>query len=464
MVSKAVASGFRVVIDLHGYGRYATGTFTSDQGSTQNASYTQHQIGDGTLTFAHLADIWTKIATTFSGYPANDIDYNLMNEPHDLVMTSTSFFAGTQTVMNAIRTVDRSHMIIVPNTRASDIDHWSSYSPGDIVLGAGKGGPLDSIAALAITDSANNYAFDTHIYYETTSTEWTSDLATITNWAITNNRRLVGTEIGINNANANGKSLVNTFLATLNANGNAWFGWNEWNLPPQNITATNNYLADGSAMSWYSPFLIPGIVQTNPPPPPPVCTYTYSAWGICQANGTQARTVIGSSPNPCTPAPQVLTQSCVYVPPACVYTYSAWGACQPSNIQSRTVIGTAPNPCAPSAQLLSQTCTYIKPTLVVSAVKTSDWGSGYCKSFSFKNNSTVPIVWKTMTIFLNDGKLRGAGSVWGATFPNPNATGTIVVSPLGNAQIDPGQNIQTVGFCADYGPTKYVGTNGGLTY
>jgi len=24
--------------------------------------------------------------------------------------------------------------------------------------------------------------------------------------------------------------------------------------------------------------------------------------------------------------------------------------------------------------------------------------------------------------------------------------------------------LQTVGFCADYGPTKYVGTNGGVTY
>lgn len=72
--------------------------------------------------------------------------------------------------------------------------------------------------------------------------------------------------------------------------------------------------------------------------------------------------------------------------------------------------------------------------------------------------------WKTMTIHLNDGKLRGTDSVWGGTFPNSSATGTIVVTPSQNTKVNPGQNSQTVGFCADYGSTKYVGTNGGLTY
>lgn len=103
--------------------------------------------------------------------------------------------------------------------------------------------------------------------------------------------------------------------------------------------------------------------------------------------------------------------------------------------------------------------------LIVTAVKTYDWGTGYCKQFYFENRNAVPVAWKTMTIYLNDGKLRGASGVWGAVFPNPTATGKVVVTPVSwTSPIGAGKKVQTVGFCADYGPTKYVGTNGGLTY
>lgn len=44
------------------------------------------------------------------------------------------------------------------------------------------------------------------------------------------------------------------------------------------------------------------------------CTYTYGAFGPCQANGTQTRTVLSSSPAGCTGTP-VLTQSCSVTPP-----------------------------------------------------------------------------------------------------------------------------------------------------
>jgi aryl-phospho-beta-D-glucosidase BglC (GH1 family)/predicted esterase len=263
MVNQAVTAGLRVVVDCHNYARYAVGAFTDDQGSTQASTYTQHQTGDGTLTFAHWANLWIKVAGTFASYPANMIDYNIMNEPHDLLMTSTTFFSGIQTVMNAIRTVDVTHTINVPNTRASDIDHWVNYSPGDIVLGGGNGGPLDSVAALAITDSANNFAFDMHCHYEVAPGEWSSDLVDVTNWAITNGRKLVCTEMGIHSDNANGSTLVAGFMNQLNNNANVWIGFAAWNLPPQNLTATNNYLADGTAMAWYTPFLTPNIVGTG---------------------------------------------------------------------------------------------------------------------------------------------------------------------------------------------------------
>jgi len=48
---------------------------------------------------------------------------------------------------------------------------------------------------------------------------------------------------------------------------------------------------------------------------PSACAFTYSDWSACQADGTQTRTVISSSPADCVGTP-VLSQSCTYVPPS----------------------------------------------------------------------------------------------------------------------------------------------------
>jgi hypothetical protein len=70
----------------------------------------------------------------------------------------------------------------------------------------------------------------------------------------------------------------------------------------------------------YCDGLIPSVINYTCPngcsngacnPAPPLCTsFTYSAWGTCQSNGQQTRTVIASSPNGCTGGSPVLTQSC----------------------------------------------------------------------------------------------------------------------------------------------------------
>ncbi len=48
----------------------------------------------------------------------------------------------------------------------------------------------------------------------------------------------------------------------------------------------------------------------------PLCAYIYSAWGPCQPNGTQERTITSSSPAGCIEWVPQLTQTCTYVPPA----------------------------------------------------------------------------------------------------------------------------------------------------
>jgi len=100
-------------------------------------------------------------------------------------------------------------------------------------------------------------------------------------------------------------------------------------------------------------------------PPTNVCTeFTYSAFGACQPDNTQARTVLTSLPAGCTGGTPVLTQACTYVPPTNVcteFTYSAFGACQPDNTQARTVLTSLPAGCTGGTPVLTQACTYVPP-------------------------------------------------------------------------------------------------------
>ena len=96
------------------------------------------------------------------------------------------------------------------------------------------------------------------------------------------------------------------------------------------------------------------------------CTsFAYSAWGTCQSDGTQTRTMTSSSPAGCTGGTPVLSQTCTYVPPvlACTsFTYSAWGACQSNSTQARTISTSSPAGCTGGTPVLSQACTYVPPT------------------------------------------------------------------------------------------------------
>src|SRR5215475_10313595 len=66
-VKRANTAAWRVILDLHNYNRYATGAF--DAAGQQVDTYSQHVLGDGVLTIAHLVDVWTRMATLFKGKP-----------------------------------------------------------------------------------------------------------------------------------------------------------------------------------------------------------------------------------------------------------------------------------------------------------------------------------------------------------------------------------------------------------
>lgn len=257
-VNEYTAANWAVVVDLHNYNRYATGTHSAP--GVQQAGYVQRILGDGFLTNAHIIDVWTKLATLFVG---NDkVIFNLMNESHDFPVTSTDYVTMINAQIAAIRATGATNLILVPNSRSSDVEHWSSYSP--------NGGPLDSVAFLGIVDSGNNYAYDMHSYMSNPAngSAYSTLLSTVTNWAITNNKKLFLSEMGIPNTAAQGAAATAGALQYMNDNANVWIGWSPWNLPPYEVTQftpTQSYTTDGPSMSWYTPYLTPNQVDTIPP-------------------------------------------------------------------------------------------------------------------------------------------------------------------------------------------------------
>lgn len=264
-ITQATGKGFHVVLDLHNYNRYATGTHNSS--GTQVSTYVQRVMGDGYLTIAHLADVWTKLANLLKTNPK--VMYNLMNESHDFPMTSTNWVTGINTVISAIRGTGSTQLILVPNSRSSDISHWSTYSP--------NGGPLDSVAMLNIVDSANNYVYDQHAYNN--NSQWTTHLTSITNWARTNGKQMFMSELGGGDATQTG-----AILQFMNDNSDVWVGWTPWNLPPYNLTdiPNNSFSTDGPQMSYFTPYMIPNFLDLVQPSVTYNVTYNWGSGYCCE--------------------------------------------------------------------------------------------------------------------------------------------------------------------------------------
>lgn len=75
-VASAKAAGLKVILDLHNYGEYVVAPgWPSGRATVAGAS--------GTVTEAHLCDVWERLSAVFKNEPAV-IAYGMMNEPHDM--------------------------------------------------------------------------------------------------------------------------------------------------------------------------------------------------------------------------------------------------------------------------------------------------------------------------------------------------------------------------------------------
>ena len=224
VVGYAANAGVSVYIDCHNYARYPYNgnVITSAGGPTQ----------------AQFNDLWTQLATH---YLTNNTvwGYDIMNEPNTLGGANWTTIA--QATINAIRTVDTEHVIIVEGNQWAQGHNWVTNNP----------------TLNTLTDPNNNLVFEAHQYFDSnesgtypnntmagnnplgTANTVTSGVTLITpfvNWITTNNFRGMVGEYGIpNNADqTNWNTLLTNFLVYLQDNcilGTYWAGGPDWPYP-----------------------------------------------------------------------------------------------------------------------------------------------------------------------------------------------------------------------------------------
>lgn len=279
-VEEAENRGMSILLDLHTYARYATNAFAANgKQNTTPGSWQQHVLGDGTLQYTQLADVWTRLIKVKKLQGKSNLIFGLMNEPHHLPKPS-GWFAGMQTVINAIRGTGATQLILVPNPwgwqitnwdwNTNPVDNWDTVPNTDATTD-----PMtqpNSLAALTITDS--NFAFDVHQYdsISASADSYKQRFQKITDWARANGKRLFITEFGVPSydrleephTEIDGNA-IRGLLDFFDQNSSVWLGWTPWNLKEYLITPLGKYTEPGPSMPWYRHNLDPAVFTPAAP-------------------------------------------------------------------------------------------------------------------------------------------------------------------------------------------------------
>jgi hypothetical protein len=111
VLTSAHASGLRVVLDLHSYGRFA------------EPGPRVLPLGSPGLPATALGDLWRRVASAVSGSPAL-AGYGVMNEPHDLPGGAKAWERASQLAVAAVRSVDRTTPVLVAGYSSSSAARW----------------------------------------------------------------------------------------------------------------------------------------------------------------------------------------------------------------------------------------------------------------------------------------------------------------------------------------------------
>nr|WAU17043.1 endo-beta-1,4-glucanase [Orciraptor agilis] len=247
-VSTAFASGLQyVLVDVHNYADYA-GT----------------PIGQGAVTIAAFANLWSRLAVVFT---QSNIVLGLMNEPVGPqsagqgggTMTTETWLAAVNAAIAAIRAQGNTNLITVPGLGYTGAHVWAS-NPAYY-------GTSNSLVMQNVVDPLNNYVYEIHQYLDSstgfagTATDCVdgptiiSQFTGVIQWATMFNKKLWLGEFAAANSPVC-QSSITALLNFLEANSNIFVGWTWWSAGP----CWGNYmfsLEPGTAnpqINWISPF------------------------------------------------------------------------------------------------------------------------------------------------------------------------------------------------------------------
>ncbi|KAK3614716.1 hypothetical protein LTR56_027072 [Elasticomyces elasticus] len=190
LVQGCLASGASCIIDIHNYARW-------------NGAI----IGQGGPTNAQFANLWSQLATKYK--TNSKVIFGLMNEPHDLDITSWA--TSAQAAVTAIRTAGAtSQKILLPGT---------GYTSAADFVDNGSAAALSTVKNL--DGSFTNLIFDVHKYLD-------SDNSGTHASCTQTNRQAFLTETGGGPNDASCLTDVCAELDSLNANSDVYLGWVGW--------------------------------------------------------------------------------------------------------------------------------------------------------------------------------------------------------------------------------------------
>lgn len=212
-VTAARSKNLIVVIDPHNYAK----RYIAD-----DRWRVEHLIGSTQVPQAAFADFWSKLASAFR---ADDgVWFGLMNEPNDISVDD--WLEVVNAALSAIRAAQAQNLVLVPGTNWTGAHSWQSSG---------------NEAMAGVRDTANNFAFEVHQYFDADSsggsaeavsaTIGTERIAAFEAWARRNGFRAFLGEFGIAD-NPTSLAAGRDLLQSLDRGRDVWIGWAAWAAGP----------------------------------------------------------------------------------------------------------------------------------------------------------------------------------------------------------------------------------------
>jgi endoglucanase len=277
------ATGATVLLDVHNYNK---------RNIDNGASWSTMAIGTSNVPVAAFSDLWSKLATLYKD--DQGVVFGLMNEPtggydsNGQSMTTAQWVINANEAITAIRATGALNWITCPGNFYTGAWSWTTSKDGN---GSGPASSTNAVAMLNVKDSLNKTVIEIHQYFDikspteqyvgTTQSCASSDgeslLASVTDWARTNGKKLFLGEFGSGNNSTCESAVAGStqgVLQYMQSNADVWTGWTWWSavadntandvnndgIPDDAFGATDFNLAqvngnDSPYMGWMAPYL-----------------------------------------------------------------------------------------------------------------------------------------------------------------------------------------------------------------